>query len=161
MSEIRLSDDEGGDLIQVLSLVFGGTSFAVETDLVLEVLDEIPLVHVPNSKPHVKGLINMRGKVIPVVDLQVLLGMTTKDSESSSADRRIVVLTLPSEGEQVLAGAIADRVHKVLALDKSKTQSIPTVGVEWNSSFIKYIGKNDDEFIIVLDIEKVFAPLLG
>ncbi|MFC7455508.1 chemotaxis protein CheW, partial [Insolitispirillum peregrinum] len=128
---------------------------------VLEVLDDTPLVVVPNSRPFVRGLLNMRGKVVPVVDLQRLLGMPQATAmPEHDLDRRIIVLTLIAHGEQALVGVLADRVHQVTSLSQTETETIPSVGVGWDVSLIKTIGKDHGAFIIVLDMEKIILPLL-
>lgn len=150
-----------GSLVQALLLVLGGSTFAVETDRVLEVLDDILLVTVPNCQPHVRGLINMRGKVVPVVDLQILLGALRQKRHGDAQDRRIIVLTLPlTDGDTAMVGVLADKVHQVIPLDQKTTETIPSIGMDWDSTCIKYISKHNGDFIIALDVDKIFTPLL-
>ncbi|SIT21293.1 chemotaxis protein CheW, partial [Insolitispirillum peregrinum] len=133
MSTLAIIDDEQEDrqdeMLSVLSLTLAGGLFAIETAQVLEVLDDTPLVVVPNSRPFVRGLLNMRGKVVPVVDLQRLLGMPHGGTVADPLERRIVVLTLMAHGEQALVGVLADRVHQVTSLSQTETETIPSVGV--------------------------------
>ncbi|GAB3444184.1 chemotaxis protein CheW [Insolitispirillum peregrinum] len=154
-------EDRQDEMLSVLSLTLGGGLFAIETAQVLEVLDDTPLVMVPNSRPFVRGLLNMRGKVVPVVDLQRLLGMPHGGTVADPLERRIVVLTLMAHGEQALVGVLADRVHQVTSLSQTETETIPSVGVGWDVSLIKTIGKDHGAFIIVLDMEKIILPLVA
>jgi len=138
----------------VLSLALAGTVFALETAIVLEVLDVVPLSPVPNGGAFVKGLLNVRGKVVPVVELRARLGLSTKSEQT--VDSRIVVLSVPMDGEETLVGIMADKVHGVVDIDMARLSDTPTVGISWRAEFIKSIGRREDGFIVILDVEKVF-----
>lgn len=141
--------------LQVLSLALAGDVFAVETASVLTVLDVVPLAAVPNCRPFIKGLINVRGKVVPVVDLKIRLGI--KAETETTQDSRIVVLSLDLGGEDSLVGILADQVYEVMELAPSTMEDTPPVGIGWRAEFIKSIGKSADGFIVLLDIERIFA----
>ncbi|KAA5604588.1 chemotaxis protein CheW [Roseospira marina] len=139
----------------VLSMALAGTVFALETAIVLEVLDVVPLSPVPNGGAFVKGLLNVRGKVVPVVELRARLGLTTESERT--VDSRIVVLSVPMDGEDTLVGIMADKVHGVVDIDTARLSDPPAVGISWRAEFVKSISRRDDGFIVILDVEKVFG----
>lgn len=144
----------GGAVLQVLTLGLERETFALETELVQEVLDRIPIAEVPNSRPFVRGLINVRGKVVPVVDLRRKFGMGTTEE---TADSRIVVLNVELKGQTSMIGLLADRVYEVVELPEASLETAPAIGMRWRAEFIRAIGKRADDFVIVLDIDRVFA----
>lgn len=140
--------------LQILTLGLAGEIFAVETERVHEVLDLPPITRVPNSRPFIKGLIDVRGKVITVTDLHVKFGMTPT---TATSDTRIVVLEVQIEGEPTLVGTLADRVYEVTELPVASMEDAPRLGMRWRPEFIRAIGKRDGDFIIIADIDQVFA----
>jgi len=101
--------DSRGTALPVLTLGLADEIFAIETARVHEVLDFVPITRIPNSQPFIRGLINVRGKVITVTDLRVKFGMT---SVEPTRDTRIVIAEVMMAGETVTVGAIADRVYE-------------------------------------------------
>ena len=145
---------EGGGTLQVLTLGLAGEIFAIETERVREVLDLVPITRIPNSRPFVKGLINVRGKVVTVTDLRVKFGMPPAPD---SRDSRIVVIEVRIDGEPTLVGALADRVYEVTDVGAGQIEEVPRIGMRWRPEFIRAIGKRGDDFIIIADIDQVFA----
>ncbi len=145
---------QGLEFIQVLTLGLGGEIFAIETERVREVLDLIPITRIPNSPPFIKGLINVRGKVITVTDLRVKFGMAPA---AHTVDTRIVVTEIQVAGEPTLVGALADRVFEATELPTASMEDVPRLGMRWRAEFIRAIGKRGDDFIIIADIDQVFA----
>ncbi|GEO79888.1 chemotaxis protein CheW [Pararhodospirillum oryzae] len=139
----------------VLSMALAGNVFALEAAIVLEILDVVPLTEVPNSSPFIKGLLNVRGKVVPVVDLKVRLGLATQDE--TTLDSRIVVLSIQLDNEECLVGILADKVFGVMEIDGSTLEEAPSVGIAWRLEFIRSIGKSDQGFIVILDMDRVFS----
>jgi purine-binding chemotaxis protein CheW len=144
----------GNRPLEVLTLELEGEIFAVEALHVREILDLVPITDVPRAHPFVNGLINVRGKVVPLADLRVRFGMEQKPP---TVDTRIVVLELALDGEPVIAGIRADKVHEVLEVAASSLQEAPKVGMRWRPEFIHCIGKRGDDFMVVLDIARVFS----
>jgi purine-binding chemotaxis protein CheW len=146
----------GNRALEVLTLDLEGEMFAVEVVHVREILDFVPITDVPHASPFVSGLINVRGKVVPLADLRVRFGMEPKPP---TVDTRIVVLELELNGEPVIAGIRADKVHEVVEVAASSLQETPKVGMRWRPEFIRCIGKRGDDFMAVLDIERVFSDV--
>jgi len=143
----------GNQPIEILTLEIEGELFAVEAKHVREILDLVPVTEVPNSQPFVSGLINVRGKVVPLADLRIRFGMQQKPTTVHS---RIIVLELDIDGEPLIAGIRADKVYEVTELSASALQETPKVGLRWRPEFISCIGKRGEDFIVVLDIERIF-----
>jgi purine-binding chemotaxis protein CheW len=143
-----------GAAIQVLTLGLADEIFAIETARVREVLDVPAITRIPNSRPFIKGLINVRGKVITVTDLRTKFGMPLAEPTS---DSRIVVAEVRVGGESTLVGALADRVFEATELPAASMEEAPTLGMCWRTEFIRAIGKRGDDFIIVADLDQVFA----
>ncbi len=144
----------GNRPLEVLTLDLDGEMFAVEAMYVREILDVVPITDVPRGPPFVNGLINVRGKVVPLADLRVRFGMEQKPP---TVDTRIVVLELELDGEPVIAGIRADKVNEVVEVAASALQDAPKVGMRWRPEFIRCIGKRGDDFMVVLDIARVFS----
>ena len=152
-STIKIGADDGPAL-QVLTLGLDGEIFAIETERVREVLDLIPITRIPNCSPFIKGLINVRGKVITVTDLRVRFGMPPA---AHTADSRIVVTEALIGGDLTLVGALTDRVYEATEIPTASMEDVPRLGMRWRSEFIRAIGKRGDDFIIIADIDQVFA----
>lgn len=143
-----------GTALQVLTLGLGSEIFAVETDIVHEVLDLVPITRVPNSSEFLPGLINVRGRVVPLADLRRKFGMS---AGILTADSRIIVLEVMVDGEVTVVGTLADRVYEVTEVAAASMEEVPQYGMRWRPEFIKGIGKTEGGFIIIVDIDRIFA----
>lgn len=143
-----------GGMLQVLTFGLQNEIFALETERVHEVLDLTTITEVPNSRPFVKGLINVRGKVVTVADLRTKFGMGEVER---TLDTRIVVMEVTIDGEPTVVGALADKVYEVTEVATASMKEAPRIGMRWRAEFIRAIGKRGQEFIIILDINRVFA----
>lgn len=149
-----LMQREMGNDLEVLTFALEGEVFAVEALAVREILDLIAVTGVPNSRAFVNGLINVRGKIVPLADLHVRFGMSPF---SQSVDTRVVVIEVPLDGEPTTVGIIADKVFEVAGLPAASIAEAPDIGLKWRREFIAGIGKRDEDFVIVLDMERIFA----
>ena len=128
--------------------------FSIDVSQVREVLDLTSITKVPKAPEFMRGVINVRGNVVPVVDMRVKFGMSRVEG---TVNTRIIVMDLTLDEENVVLGAIADSVHEVLELDPGQIEPPPKIGNRWRTEFIKGIGKRDDEFIMMLDVDRVFS----
>lgn len=140
--------------LEVLTLSLDGELFALDAGCVREILDLVPITEVPGSQPFVNGLINVRGKVVPLADLRLKFGMEQK---AATVDTRIVVTEIELDGFAMTVGLRADKVYEVTEIGPSSTQEAPKIGMKWRPEFIRAIGKRDADFIVVLDLPKIFA----
>ncbi|HEV7292006.1 MAG TPA: chemotaxis protein CheW [Devosia sp.] len=139
--------------MKALTLRLQDELFAVEAGSVREILDLVPITEVPNASPFVNGLINVRGRVVPLADLRVMFGM---DRPEPDQDTRIVVMEVEIDGEPTVAGILADKVHDVTDIEAASIEEAPKVGMRWRPEFIRGIGKRDGGFIIIPDLGRIF-----
>lgn len=144
----------GGRPLEVLTIGLEGEIFALEATYVREILDLVPITEVPNSEPFVNGLINVRGKVVPLADLRLKFGMAQKPP---TIDTRIVVIEVVIEGDPAIVGIRADKVYEITQIAAAALEETPRIGMRWRPEYINCIGKRGEDFIVVLDIERLFA----
>jgi len=149
-----MSSDEINQLTQYLTFTLGEEDFALEIDRVREVLDYTTITRVPRMPEYLRGVINLRGNVVSVIDLRLILGMSAIEK---TVDTCIVIVEIDINGEQMQMGALADSVKKVIDLDQSRISPPPKIGTKLNSQFIKGMGKQDEKFLIILDIDRVLS----
>jgi purine-binding chemotaxis protein CheW len=128
--------------------------FALDISKVREVLEYTSVTKVPQTPEFMKGVINLRGGVVPVVDLRLKFGMTEAERTVNTC---IIIVEVEMDGESTVLGALADSVQEVHDFEADQIEPAPKIGTKLNTEFIKGMGKRDDEFIIILDINKVFS----
>lgn len=138
----------------VVMMRLGGEVMAIPTDCLREILEPVPVTRVPRAGAFSSGLINVRGSVVPLADLRVAFGMPVADA---SEDTRMVVLDVPVAGETITVAIIADKVHDVSEFDPAGLEELPAVGHGWPPDFIRGIGKWQDDFVLLPDLETVFS----
>ena len=149
-SERRILDDG----VQYLTCGVGDETFALNVAQVREVLDLCPFSRVPNMPAYVRGMIDVRGQTVPVIDLRVKFGMSPAEATDTT---RIMVLEVVSGSRPLVIGALTDRVIEVTALDSGEVGPPPEIGTRWRSEIIRGIGRRNGKFVIVLNLNKVFA----
>ena len=127
---------------------------ALDVSRVREVLDLCAITRVPRTPEFMRGVINLRGTVIPVIDLRHKFGMSKTES---TIDARIVVMEIKLDGKETVVGVLTDSVHDVIDIFHDKIDASPETGDRWRREYIKGIGKHDDHFILLLDIDRVFS----
>ena len=143
-----------GAAMRALTLDVGGEIFAIEATSVREILDMVPVTEVPNAPAFVGGLINVRGRVVPLADLRVKFGMERRPPDN---DTRIVVFEITLDDEPAIVGMLADRVHTVTDIALSSMEATPRVGMRWRPEFVRGIAKHDGKFIVVPELGRIFA----
>lgn len=139
---------------QYLTFRLGAELFAINVSQVREVLDLSHVTKVPTAPAYMRGVVNVRGNAIPVVDLRQKFGLPSVDD---TVNTRIVVLELMLGSELCVLGGLADSVHEVIELEPAQINPPPTLAMRWRSEFIQGMGKRGDQFIILLDITAVFS----
>jgi purine-binding chemotaxis protein CheW len=139
---------------QYLTFKLGNEVFATDVAKVREVLDLTAITAIPRTPPFMRGVINLRGSVVPVVDLRLCFEMSKTESTRSTC---IVVVEVLLENEAIVIGALADSVEEVIDLEPEQIQPAPRIGTQIRTEFIKGMGKRDTQFIMILDIDKVFS----
>jgi purine-binding chemotaxis protein CheW len=154
MAEAVRSDVKIRREAQFVTLGIGEEVFAVPVEAVLEILDMRPVFRLPETPSHVLGLIDLRGRSVPVLDLRVKLGLP---AIPVTATTRILVLEIELPGRRLVLGLVADRVIEVMALDHEEIEPAPDVGVNWNSDYIAGVGRRDATFVVVFDLPALFS----
>lgn len=137
-----------------LTFMLGDEVFALDVSQVREVLDLTTITKVPRAPEFMRGVTNVRGSVVPVVDMRIKFGLPRLEDTS---DTRIVVMELSMDGEMAVIGALADSVHEVVEMDPGQVEPPPKIGMRWKTEFIRGIGNRNNEFVIILDIDRVFS----
>jgi len=138
----------------VVTLGIGDEVFAVPVESVREILDFAPVTHLPYAPPYLLGLIDVRGQGVPVIDLRIKLGLPAAERTTHT---RILVLECIIGTCQLALGLLADRVYEVTALDMGAAAASPEIGHAWHSEYIHRIGRRGADFVIVLDLVRLFA----
>ena len=139
---------------QYLTFKLGNEIFAIEVSKVREVLDLTTITAIPRTPEFMSGVINLRGCVVPVVDLRLCFDMSKTESTRNTC---IVVVEVLLDSESTVIGALADSVEEVIDLDPDQIEPAPRIGTQIRTDFIKGMGKRDTQFIMILDIDRVFA----
>ncbi|MEK6790949.1 MAG: chemotaxis protein CheW [Deltaproteobacteria bacterium] len=128
--------------------------FALDISKVREVLDFTTVTKVPRTPDFMRGVINLRGSVVPVVDMRLKFGMSITQKTVNTC---VIIAEISLDNEKIVLGALADSVQEVLDLEPNQIEPPPRIGVRLKTEFIMGMGKRDDQFIIILDVDKVFS----
>ena len=139
---------------QYLTFKLDNEVFALDITKVREVQDFTTITKVPRTPEFMRGVINLRGSVLPVVDLRLKFGLPKTEQTVSTC---IIVTEVTVDGETTLLGALADSVQEVIELNAEQIEPAPKIGTRLNTEFIKGMGKQNGRFVIILDINKVFS----
>lgn len=137
-----------------LSFVLGDETFAVDVLKAREILDLINVTRVPQTPDFMLGVINLRGSVVPVIDLRLFFGMPQAEK---TRDTCIIVMEVTIDGEVTVVGALSDSVKEVMELTTDAIEPPPRIGTKLKTEFIKGMGNQDGQFFIILDIDRVFS----
>jgi len=145
----------GVDIVtQYLSFKLGEEVFAIDISKVREVLDFTTVTKVPQTPDYMRGVINLRGGVVPVVDLKLKFGM---EETEKTVNTCIIIVEVALEGEAVVLGALADSVQEVFDLKAEDIEPAPKIGTQLDTEFLTGMGKKNEEFVLLLDIDRVFT----
>jgi len=139
---------------QYFTCRLGDEVFGLPIAKVREVLDYTTVTRVPQTPDFMRGVINLRGSVVPVVDMRLKFGL---ESTERTVNTCIIIVEIELENETTVLGALADSVQEVLELGPEQIEPAPKIGTRLNTEFIKGMGKADEKFIILLNIDRVFS----
>lgn len=139
-----------GELLQLVTFVVGHEEFAVPILSVQEINRMMQITRVPQSPPFVEGVINLRGKIIPVVDLRRRFGL---EAASNSEDNRIVVVEVSGR----VIGFTVDRVNEVLRIERSIVEPAPAMVTGTDTDYVQGVGKLEDRLLILIDLTRLFG----
>lgn len=139
---------------QLLTFILCNEVFALGIDTVREVLDGVEITQVPQSPAHLCGVINLRGSVVPVLEMRKKFGLSDRTANEQIC---IIILEVKFDDEHSLVGVIADSVCEVITLEENEINPAPRIGTALNTDFIRGMGKHNDKFITLLDIDRTFS----
>lgn len=146
--------DNTAETNQYLTFTLAEEDFALDIGKVREVLDYTTITKVPRMPAYLRGVINLRGNVVPVIDLRYKLGM---GAIRQSVDTCIVIFEIMIDNELTHMGALADSVKEVIDLSPDQISPPPKLGVKINNEFLRGMGCQEERFLIILDIDKVLT----
>lgn len=146
-SDTRRGD---GEMLQLVSFVVGAEEFAIPILSVQEINRMMQITRVPQSPGFIEGVINLRGKIIPVMDLRKRFGLGEKET---SSDARVVVVEVTGR----VIGFTVDRVNEVLRIDSKIIEPPPTMVTTVDTEFVQGVGKLEDRLLILLDLNRLFS----
>jgi len=142
------------ETVQFLTFKLADEIFAVDVAKVREILDFSTVTKVPQTPDFMRGVINLRGSVVPVVDMRLKFGMS---ETAKTVNTCIIVMEIMLDNEAAVVGALADSVQEVLELEPENIEPAPRIGTKLNTEFLVGMGKRDESFIMILNIDKVFT----
>jgi purine-binding chemotaxis protein CheW len=140
--------------IQYLTFKLQEELYAVDVANIREILDFTTVTKVPKTPDFMRGVINLRGSVVPVIDMKLKFGMPETEK---TVDTCVIVMEMSLDGESVILGSLADAVQEVLELEPDQIEPAPKIGTRLKTEFIRGMGKHNDQFIMILDIDKIFS----
>lgn len=149
-SEHRDHKGREGDLLQLVTFNIGDEEFGVEILKVQEIIRMMGITRVPRAPDFVEGVINLRGKVIPIIDLRKRFGMKSQDHDKHT---RIIVIEI----NKVIVGFVVDSVSEVLRIPSSTVEPPPTIISGIESEYISGVGKLADRLLILLDLDRLLS----
>lgn len=141
---------DNDEILQLVSFNIGSEEFGIDILKVEEIIRIISITKIPNSPDFIEGVVNLRGRVIPVINLRTRLGFEKKEFDNQT---RVIVV----EVSGLTLGFIVDSVKEVLRIPKSITEPPPAITTGINSEYITAVGKMENRLLILLDLEKVLV----
>jgi len=142
------------ETVQYLTFKLADEIFALDVAKVREILEQSSITKVPQTPEFMRGVINLRGSVVPVIDMRLKFGMSATEQTVNTC---IIVAEVQMEDEVIVLGALADSVQEVIEMEPEQIEAAPHIGTRLNTDFIRGMGKHDSRFIMILDIDKVFT----
>jgi purine-binding chemotaxis protein CheW len=139
---------------QYLTFTLDQERYAVDIAKVREVLEFTSVNKVPRTPEFMRGMINLRGNIVPVIDLRLKLGLSRTEK---TVDTCVVITEVLFEGETLVLGALADSVQEVIDLEAASIAPPPKMGTRIDTDFIRGMGKREEQFVIILDIDRVLT----
>jgi purine-binding chemotaxis protein CheW len=142
------------ETVQYLTFKLADEIFAFDVAKVREILELTSITKVPQTPDFMRGVINLRGSVVPVIDLRLNFGMQCTEQTVNTC---IIVVEVNLNGEILVLGVLADSVQEVVEMEPDHIEPPPQLGTKLNTEFIKGMGKVENTFVMILDIDKVFS----
>ena len=151
-----MKDEKSKELNSFLTFRLGEEEFALNVGKILNILEMTRITEVPKAPYFMKGVINLRGMVLPVIDTRLKFGLSATEYTDKTC---IVVMELDIDNQKVFIGTLVDEVAAVIELEPNQIDPPPSIGSKFKSEFIYGMAKHNDKFIMLLDMEKVFSNM--
>ena len=148
------NEQAGGETKSFLSFKLDNENFTIPVMKIMEILEVPKITKVPQAPNFLVGVINLRGAVLPVIDTRVKFSMSPIEYTINTC---ILVLSIEVNDEVIEVGALVDSVSEVFELNESRILPSPTIATKYRADYIKGMIQEDDHFLMVLDIDKVFS----
>jgi purine-binding chemotaxis protein CheW len=142
------------ETVQYLTFKLDEEVFALDVAKVREILEYTGITKVPQTPDFMRGVINLRGSVVPVIDLRLKFGMSATERTINTC---IIVVEVELRDETLILGVLADSVQEVIEMEPEQIEAAPHIGTHLNTDFIKGMGKHDNRFIMILDGDRIFS----
>jgi purine-binding chemotaxis protein CheW len=142
------------ETVQYLTFKLADEIFAFDVAKVREILELTSITKVPQTPDFMLGVINLRGSVVPVVDLRLNFAMHCTEQTVNTC---IIVVEVDLNGEGIILGVLADSVQEVVGMESASIEAPPQLGTKLNTEFIRGMGKVENDFVMILDIDTVFS----
>lgn len=151
------SDDEinvsaSGDMVLYLSFLLGKDLFGIQVSEIREVIEYKQVFKIPRVPDYIKGVINLRGEVVPIIDLHSRFYKTISTVSDTTS---IVVVEIDDENHKIPIGVMIDSVKAVTELYENKIEAVPEIGSRIRSDFIEGIGKLEEQFVLLLKVQNI------
>lgn len=146
----------GKALHQYLTFMLGDELFAMDIGFVREIIDDKNITKIPRTPDYMRGVINLRGHAVPIVDLRLKFGMSITELD---VDTCAIITDIELEDGVSQIGALADSVQEVMEINPDDMSAPPRMGTSIDVSYIRGIAKKDEKFILVLDLERFFSDV--
>lgn len=139
---------------QYLTFKLGPEVYALDVGSARQIVEFSLITQIPKTPPWIRGVINLRGTVVPVLDLKLKfeLGVTER-----TVNTCVIIVEVPSEGDTLVVGVLTDAVQEVFELEASRIEPPPRFGVRVSTEYLRGMGRRGDELFIILDPMKIFS----
>lgn len=136
-----------------LAFGLGKELFAISVHKVLDILEAPNVTKVPKTANYMSGVINRRGDILPVIDMALKFNLK---ADKEYEDQEIVVLEIQNKESLMHIGISVDYAKDVLEIEENEIQAVPEIGSQYNTKFVSGMFKRDEQFIMILDVDKIF-----
>lgn len=150
MEIVESGNSANTNILQLVSFMIGAEEYAIDIFYVKEIIRLSHITKVPNAPEFIEGVINLRGRIIPVIDLRKKMGHPKKDLDK---DSRIIVI----EDEGSFVGFLVDVVKQVLRISKDIVETPPEIISSVNTDYISAVAKLENRLIILIDLQKILS----
>ncbi|HEY0653733.1 MAG TPA: chemotaxis protein CheW [Chryseosolibacter sp.] len=141
-------------LTSYLTFKLGDETFAANVSKVIEILEIPKITRVPRAPEFMRGVVNLRGNVLSVVDSRIKFGLPSTDDTVNTC---IIVMNISLDGQDITLGLIVDAVKEVRNIAPEAIQPLPEIGSKFNTEFIEGMVKDDNQFIMLLNVAALFS----